>query len=187
MELRAACATLLSQSRDKPTFVKDMAYHASPFLTDDFIKSVNNTFLIRDPRFSIPFMYRMREDFSEVETGFRGRYKLFQRIRDLTGKSPFIVDGEQLKIQSELIVPNYFRYINQKMAAYILTWSCGSLKDWLGRETWHIDAINSKGFEKTATNPDFEQLPQKVLDSIDRNMFYFDDIYKHLLIQKNAI
>lgn len=186
LELREACASLLSQSLGKPTFVKDMAYHASPFLTNDFIKSVNNTFLIRDPKFSIPSLYRMRKDFAEAETGFKGQYELFMRIRDLTGTS-FIIDGEQLKKRSEIIVPSYFRYINQKMPVDILNWSSGSRNDWIGRESWHLDAINSEGFQNTTPNADLDQLPQRVLDSIDRNMFYYDEMHKHLLIQNDDI
>ncbi len=186
MELRETCEELLSLSRDKPVFVKDMAYHANPFLSDSFIEAINNTFLIRDPRLSIPSLYRMRENFTDAETGFKSQYELFQRIKKIAGKSPLIVDGEQLKKQSKVIVTNYFRYINRPMPADILTWDAGSREDWVGRESWHIDAINSKGFEQFSDNTSLDGLPQKVLDSIDRNMFYFEEMSNYLMAQDNA-
>lgn len=186
-ELRNTCETLLYQSRVKQIFVKEMAYHANPFLRSTFIRSVNNTFLIRDPKLSIPSLYKMRADYAERETGFEGQFELFQRVRDITGKAPFVLDGEQLKKSAELIVPDYFQYIGQEMPADILSWSAGSRADWVGRESWHLDAINSEGFESTASKIDFDQLPQKVLKSIDRSMFYYEKMHDQISIQDTIL
>ena len=184
-EFEKVCDGLLVQSSAEPIFVKDMAYHAYPFITDNFIKSVNNTFLIRDPRLSIPSLYKMRENFAEAETGFEGQYQLFQRIQDVTGRTPYVLDGEQLKKSADLIVSDYFKYIGQKMPRDILNWQSGSRGDWIGRESWHIDAINSQGFEKSNKKINTEGLPQKVTESIDRNMYFYQQMVKQISIQTN--
>jgi len=114
-EFQKTCEGFLKQSLAGPVFIKDMAYHANPFITDNFIQSVNNTFLIRNPKLSIPSLYKMRADFAEAETGFEGQYKLFQRIRELTGRVPYVLDGELLKEFSYPIVSSYFEYIGHKM------------------------------------------------------------------------
>jgi hypothetical protein len=184
-KLRSICETLLCQSRVKPIFVKDMAYHANPFLSDTFIQSVNNTFMIRDPKLSIPSLYKMRANYAERETGFEGQFELFQRIQNITGNAPFVIDGEQLKNTAESIVRDYFRYIGHEMPADILIWPAGSRDDWVGRESWHLEAINSNGFKPATSSVDFDRLPPKVLDSIERNMPYYQEMYKQISI-KNA-
>ena len=60
-------AVLLSNSIHQPLFVKDMGYHATPFISDEQIKAARHAFLIRDPSLSIPSLYKMRQDFHENE------------------------------------------------------------------------------------------------------------------------
>lgn len=71
--------------------------------------------------------------------------------------------GEQLKKQSKTVVTDYFRYIKQPLPADILTWESGSREDWVGRESWHTDAINSEGFMQFPVSTDLDGLPQRVL------------------------
>jgi len=179
------CEELLTQSMTEPVFVKDMAYHAYPFITDNFIQSVNNTFLIRDPRLSIPSLYKMRANFAEAETGFEGQYKLFQRIQDVTGRTPYVLDGERLKQSADLIISDYFKYIGQKMPRDILSWQAGSRDDWVGRESWHIEAINSQGYEKSDNKINIKEMPQKVIESIERNMYFYQQMYMQISTQIN--
>lgn len=78
----------IERSEKRPIFVKDMAYHAEPFISDELILSARHTFLIRDPRLSIPSLYKMRPTFTEDQPGFKGLVKLFHKIQTLTGIPP---------------------------------------------------------------------------------------------------
>ena len=49
--------SLSQNSLQQPVFVKDMAYHVTPFILDSQILSAQHTFLIRDPSLSIPSLY----------------------------------------------------------------------------------------------------------------------------------
>lgn len=79
--------SLSHSSLRQAVFVKDMGYHAAEFISDSQILSAKHAFLIRNPKLSIPSLYKMRNDFHENETGFEGQYKLFKRILALTKKS----------------------------------------------------------------------------------------------------
>jgi hypothetical protein len=160
------CEELLTQSMTEPVFVKDMAYHAYP-------------------RLSIPSLYKMRANFAEAETGFEGQYKLFQRIQDVTGRTPYVLDGERLKQSADLIISDYFKYIGQKMPRDILSWQAGSRDDWVGRESWHIEAINSQGYEKSDNKINIKEMPQKVIESIERNMYFYQQMYMQISTQIN--
>lgn len=140
------CALLSDSSLQQAVFVKDMAYHANPFILDNQILSAKHTFLISSPNLSIPSLLKMRENFHEDETGFAGQRCLYSRIHQLTGKRPFIVDAEQRITFPSEAVSRYFDYLNYPMAKDALTWQPGSRDEWKGRESWHTDAINSKGF-----------------------------------------
>lgn len=179
-EFDETCNTLLTESSTVKTFVKDMGYHAYPFISKQFIAAINNTFLIRDPKLSIPSLYRMRADFAEAETGFEGQYKLFKRIAEVTEHYPLVVDGESLRREPDGIVRDYFEYIQQPMPTDVLTWQRGSRDDWLGRESWHIDAINSTTFEQSTKPIDLTGLPAKVLESIERNTYFYQKMLAYV-------
>ena len=74
MQSKALCDALIKESLKRPVFVKDMAYHALPFVDDEFLCSITNTFLIRSPEFTIPSLFRMRPEYQETHTGFEGQY-----------------------------------------------------------------------------------------------------------------
>lgn len=173
-EFSEVCLNFQAECNLQPVFVKDMAYHANQFLADEFICSVTNTFLIRHPKYSIPSLYRMRPDFDESQTGFEGQYALFNRIIDVTGKPAHVIDAEELKRNPETTISGYFQYIGFTMPKGVLTWKQGTRNDWAERESWHVDAINSVGFENKATIDPTEELPGRVLELIDRNLPYYE-------------
>ncbi len=168
-KVRAICAELLTHSHRKPVFVKEMAYHAEPFITDEFIKQTTHVFLIRDPVLSIPSLYKMRASYTEDQPGFEGSVALYDRVERLVDKSPIIIDAQELISSPRTIVQSYFNYLNMEMPDEVLSWQAGSRSEWKSRESWHLHAINSQGFERTIKSGRVADLPDKVSNSIDRN------------------
>lgn len=179
-EFDKTCRSLLAQNKTKNIFVKEMGYHAYPFISNQLISLVNNTFLIRDPKISIPSLYKMRANFAEAETGFEGQFKLFNRIAEVTEHYPLVVDGECLRRHPVEIVQGFFSYIEQPMPNDILNWNLGSRDDWVGRESWHIDAINSTTFNQTNKPNDLSVLPARVLESIERNTYFYEKMLAYV-------
>jgi hypothetical protein len=87
------------------------------------------------------------------------------------------IDGERLKQYAQFIISDYFKYIGQKMPRDILSWQSGSRNDGFGRESWHIETINSQGYEKSDNKINIEEMPQKVIESIERNMYFYQQMY----------
>lgn len=175
-EIRNTCGALLRADDAQPIFVKEMAYHAEPFVTDDFLGAINNVFLIRDPSLSIPSLYRMRADYAEPETGFEGQIRLLRRVMDLTGEAPLVIDSERLRTSAEPIVRRFFGRIGEDMPPGILSWPVGSREEWIDRESWHQRAINSEGFEQPSRKVNLSELPKKVIRSIDNNRPYYEQL-----------
>lgn len=171
---------LLHQSRNKPVFVKDMAYHAEPLLSDRSLKSIRHCFLIRNPKLSIPSLSRMRPEFTKDQPGFEGQLKLFKRVERLTMNPALVIDAEQLIQHPKLVVTGFFNYLKREIPSEILSWPVGSNEAWKGRESWHVRAINSKGFEKHKKNGECLTHSQKVQDSIELNMPHYLDLSQYL-------
>lgn len=175
--------SLSHNSLQQPVFVKDMAYHVTPFILDSQILSAKHTFLIRHPNLSIPSLYKMRENFHENETGFEGQITLFKRISKLTGKKPFIVDAERLITSPIKTVSRFFDSINHVMPRGVLDWQPGSRDDWKGRESWHIDAINSSGFMDTKRDVKARPLPSRIDKVIQQNVPLYNFMCEQLYQQ----
>lgn len=179
-ECRELCEALLVESQQCPVFVKDMAYHALPFVDDEFLRSVTNTFLIRSPELSIPSLFYMRPDYEEAHTGFEGQYHLFNKILALQSIPPFVTDAEFLRDSPETVIKAWFDYIGFPFSETFLSWQKGSRDDWHDRESWHVKAINSQGFEPKGKEDknDLSQFPEKVVQSIADNLEYYVHLQK---------
>jgi len=173
------CNKLLNRSKHRAVFVKDMGYHAEPFITDEFIIQAKHTFLIRDPNLTIPSLHRMREEYTEDQTGFEGLLTLFNRVKQLTDRTPFVMDAEDLLRTPEAVVANYFDSIGIDCPKDILTWPKGSNKAWKGREEWHLDAIESEGFVKRPGKNVNKNKPRKVEGSIAIAEPYYFELLKN--------
>ena len=180
LEITGICENLLDRSQTRKIFVKDMGYHAEPFISDDFIRSINNVFLIRNPGLSIPSLFRMRNEYGENETGFEGQLRLFRRTQKLTGYTPLVIDGEELKMHPDHTVRSFFDYIDEVMPPGILSWPRGTHEAWVDRESWHIDAINSEGFERVQSQVNLDDFPGKVKMSIDRNLKFYEEMFRYV-------
>lgn len=134
------------------------------------LKIYTIAFLIRDPRLSIPSLYKMRQDFHEKEAGFSGQVKLYEKIHELGGIAPHVFDAEVLTSLPQETVSTYFRSINRSMPNDALNWEAGTRSDWQGRESWHIEAIQSCKFFHTPKTIDESTLPIRVKEIIKQNL-----------------
>ncbi len=164
---------LLSCAQDRDLFVKDMAYHALPFITDSFIKGAPHVFLTRDPASTIPSLYKMRPDYSEDQPGFEGQLGLFGRIQSVTGNSPLFLNSEILCRDPKTVVSQFFDYVDKPMSSDVLIWPKGDLELWQGREDWHIRAADSQRFKPLPEPPMLQNYPDKVRRSITHNQSFY--------------
>ena len=113
-----------------------------------------------------------------------GQVTLFKRIYKLTGKKPFIVDAERLITSPIKTVSRFFDSINHVMPRGVLHWQPGSKDDWKGRESWHIDAINSSGFMDIKRDVKARPIPSRIDKIIQQNMPPYNFMREQLSRQK---
>src|ERR1700686_2322467 len=77
----------------KTVIFKDLAFQAINYVTDDFLASVTNTFIVRHPDLVIGSLKRLKPDFTEEELGFVPLGEMFDRVAAL-GQCQIIIKGE---------------------------------------------------------------------------------------------
>jgi hypothetical protein len=168
---------VLKLSSTSRVFVKEMAHHVVGYIADEVFERGENTFLIRDPRLSIPSLYTIQNYYSEKDTGFDSQLALFEKTRIRTGRVPVVIDGEALRQDPVRVVTAYFEALGLDPMLDALNWNKGGRSDWAGREEWHTAAGNSTGFAPPACEPDLDRFPLRVRQTIERCL----PIYEHLL------
>lgn len=124
---------LTAEAHHRPVFVKDMAYHVADRADEGFLSAFRSTFILRHPRFAIRSLARIWPDFTLEEAGFGPLRALFDRVCDLTGQIPPVVDGEDLRADPERVVQAWCAAVGLSYDPDALTWEPGRAPDW---ETW---------------------------------------------------
>ena len=94
---------ILHESNKSPVLFKDMCYHPFDHIIEDpeIIKRMTNTFLIRDPEKAILSNYVMNPDVTSEEIGIELEYRLFMKVKEITGETPIIIDADELEDNPE--------------------------------------------------------------------------------------
>ena len=123
--------------RDRPTFVKDMAYHVRPILDRDLVARFRNTFLIRDPAEAIASLHACEPEFTFEEAGFEQQHRLFTLAAEVAGVPPPAIDAADLVDDPEATLAAYCDAVGLADRPDALAWTRRDLSDWAVWERWH--------------------------------------------------
>ncbi len=154
-----AKAWCYEQAKNRPLFNKDMAFQAFANIMqdEDFIKDCTHTFLIRNPKNTIRSYYTVQKELTNEEVGFECSWKLYERILEVTGKKPLVVQAECLENNPQATMKAYCDYCNIPFIEQALYWEAGLPKEWEHwGEYWHKDAAKVCGIQKNVEKFDFE-------------------------------
>lgn len=167
---------------DRPVFFKDMAYHVRNLLSGEFLAPFTNTALIRDPRRSIPSLYKKLPDFTLEETGFEQLARLVDVVTETTGTPPPVIDGRALRRNPADVCRAWCDAVGISFKPESLSWNAGNEDHWERWTEWFDDAANSCGFEPPDAGFDEETLRlPRVADAVARCMPYYEKLSKLLV------
>lgn len=148
---------IMEEGDKAAVFFKDMAYH--PFdhiITDDeFLKRLTHTFLIREPEKTILSHAVMNQDVTRDEIGYELEFKLYEKVAEVTGKTPVIIDADELESDPEGITKAYCEAVGIPFIKDSLSWDPGQVPEWDSWKEWHVDAAVSSGIQKNMETFDF--------------------------------
>ena len=179
----AVTRSILELAAERPIFVKDMAYHALPGLTDDALDGLTHSFLIRRPAAALRSLHREWPDFTDDEAGYAAQRALFDRVCTRTGSAPAVVDSDELRADPAGVVAAWCERVGIDHRPESLTWRAGMRAEWPLWRDWYRNASDSTGFAPPAAGaPDSAaSTPARVEEAVRAATPHFEHLRRHAI------
>jgi hypothetical protein len=162
--------------REKPAFIKDMAYHVAGFATPEVAARFTNTFLLREPAAVLTSLHKFWPDFTFEEAGFEELHRLYTLAVEAGQEEPAVVDAADLLAEPEGIVAAYCERIRVPHKPEALSWEPGEVPEWRMWSEWHADAQNSTGLQPRSPEPE-KPLPKELREVHERCLPYYEELH----------
>jgi hypothetical protein len=164
-DFRAIRDEILATARTKPVFFKDMAYYLRKCMSAELVGNFENAFLVRDPRKSLPSLYRLQPNATLEETGFDQQLRLMRLVHEMTGRPLIVVESDQLQSDPAHAAERFCREIGLEFRPEALTWDEDpGIEEWEPWQRWHREAMSSSGFESPSSEPEPDVVPAGILE-----------------------
>ena len=161
-------------------FQKHMAHHMLPQIDDGWLDGVSNAFLIRDPAEVLLSMSKVMEIVTLQDTGFPDQYRLFAKVRELTGKIPPVVDARDIGTNPEGALRALCVALDVPFDRSMLNWPAGPRdSDGVWAKYWYDNVNRSTGFQPW--QPRTEPLPERVMPLLKELTEIYEAMQPHRL------
>lgn len=128
-------------------YQKHMAHHMLPHIGDEWLAELGNAFLIRDPAEVLLSMSKTMGTVTLQDTGFPDQYRLFRRVRALTGRTPPVIDARDIGVAPEAALRALCEALGVKFDPAMLSWPPGPRDtDGAWAKYWYDNVNASTGF-----------------------------------------
>ncbi|MEH1017000.1 hypothetical protein V6U90_28370 [Micromonospora sp. CPCC 206060] len=160
-------------------FVKDLAFQAEPYLSDDYLAGITNTFILRHPATVLASLSPLKPDFTEEEFGFLALGRLWRRVHAL-GQSPVVVEGDTFRSRPAAVLGEYCDRVGLAFDPRMLHWNDGRIRPWSPDEQesqakWHATLESSTSIIPPATRPPVP-VPARLRPAYDRAVRIYEEI-----------
>ena len=174
-------------------FIKELGLHMKgrPQILEEFFHDAKHSFLIRDPKKSIPSLYRGVENpeirdwtyFDPSEVGFKELYDIYEFVKEKLDPNPVVIDADDLLSSPNEMMKAYCEGVGIQYEDHMTSWKAGvDLKIWKRRMEvgWRQKAIHSSGFikprDKTENRPKVTY-PADVIKAIEDSRPLYEKLY----------
>jgi hypothetical protein len=143
-----------------PVFSKETTGIRYPevLATPEFLDGMTHTFLIRDPRETIPSYLKLEPDAPAERIGFESLHEIYTAVAERTGRQPVVVDAADLVQDPEGTVKAYCAATGIPFVPEALSWQPAQRPEWQPSRRWHETVAASTGLgavsSGSATMPD---------------------------------
>lgn len=129
-------------------YQKHMTHHLLPGYDLSWVDTLQNCFLIRDPREVVASYTRTRGTASLEELGYTQQYQLFDRLRTSTGSTPLVLDAKDVLLDPPQMLEALCAYVGIPMDSRMLSWAKGPREsDGVWGPYWYANVWQSTGFQ----------------------------------------
>jgi hypothetical protein len=113
--------------------------------TPEFLDAWTHTFLIRDPRETIPSYLKLEPDARVRSIGFEFLHEIYVAVAERTGRHPVVIDAADLMQDPEGTVRAYCAAIGIPFIREALSWQPAQRPELQPSRRWHEAAAASTG------------------------------------------
>ncbi len=184
LTLDTVLATLKKAASRGPVFSKDFPHYIAEIWTDELLDLFNHSFLIRDPARTITSMHAKWPDFDEAEVGFAEQRQLFDRLCDLAGRVPPVIDSDDLLDNPHGMVECWCDAVRIPFLPAALSWEPGARDEvsWWDGGSFHANLRDSEGFKPQPRKyVDIAETPDRVKRIYEMVLPHYEHMYAHRL------
>lgn len=182
---RALLAAIRELARTGPVFFKDTTdeRYPEPLADDDFLaRDAVHTFLIRHPKDTIASYHALNPDVRRHQIGVAHLHELYQRVTDLAGTRPVVIDADDLIADPAAIIRAYCDRVGIAYLPDALAWTPGDRAEWRSTSRWHRDVSTSTGFTATKAHHIDVAAHPVLAGYLRHHLPYYEDLHRHRLL-----
>ncbi len=135
-------------------YQKHMTLHLLPELPRDWLGSLVNCFLLREPEPVVASYSAVRGDATLDDIGFVQQAELFDFVYALTGEVPAVIDSSEFLQQPEAGLRAFCRHVGVDFDPAMLHWPAGARdSDGIWGKYWYDSVWQSTGFAPRRDKP----------------------------------
>lgn len=128
-------------------YQKHMTLHLLPGLDRDWLATLENCFLIREPEPVIASYSALRGQATLEDIGFVQQAELFTRVSEMTGKMPPVIDSRDILLDPEAMLRALCERLGVDFDPAMLRWAAGPRdSDGIWGKYWYASVWKSTGF-----------------------------------------
>ncbi len=183
LTLESVWKDIQNRAAKGPVFIKDFPHYINHMWTPEFLDHFTHAFLIRDPAKTISSMYHKWPDFDEGEVGFPEQRALFDLLTALHGKSPLVIDSDDLFENPEEMTKQFCAAVSIPFIEETLSWEPGgdpSAHSWWDGGSFHHNLASSSGLKPQVRKyVKVANAPLRVQQVHRRMKPHYDHLYQH--------
>jgi hypothetical protein len=158
-------------------FQKQMAHHLLPEVDRQWLRTVTNCFLIRNPREVIASYIKKREDPALPDLGFVQQVEIFDFVRSRTNSTPPVLDAKDVLENPERMLRLLCEAVGVDFSESMLSWPPGLREtDGVWASHWYGEVAKTTSFRPY--RPSDTKIPAQLQEIHDRCRACYDRLYE---------
>jgi len=147
-------------------YQKHMAHHMLPNIELDWLDSLTNCFLIREPREMLTSLIEFIPEPSVEDTGLPQQMQIFKLISDRTGGAPPVLDSRDVLLNPRRVLQSFCRTVGLDFCDEMLDWPPGFRDtDGIWAKHWYAKVEHTTTF--SPYRPKSDPLPDSLLGILE--------------------
>lgn len=163
-------------------YQKHMTHHMLEEVKFDWLATLTNCFLIRDPKEMITSYIRIRGDANLLDTGYPQQLRIFKHVCHTTGAIPPVIDSREVLQHPRRMLSLLCEAIGVDFSEKMLTWPAGKRDtDGVWSKYWYASVEQSTSFAPYKAKTD--QVPAHLREILAQCNDIYQQLYQHRLGQ----